>query len=362
MRLKVMISSVRRGLAQERDSLRPVMEILGYDPIRFEDFTPASVPSRAVCIDAVDRCDIYLLLLGELYGDPMPDTGLAPTAEEWKVARGHGKPVVTFKKTGVTAEPRQAEFIGEVEAYSTGIFRGTFTDTADLLGKLKEPLAAAAATLQPMRARRLTESVAVPWRGEDRLYGGTLGVVLETHVVPIGTVDPLRAASFPELTRRLARAGRDSALFDEGEALNFPVTETSVAAEARADGRRREAGLSVTTDRSVTVWEALPSQIGGAIFDEAQIRTRIARDLRLGGGLEVLTSSEATVAIGLNRVNMLGRATGPNSMTYPFVGTSQGPLHLEPIDAIPIGALARIADEVAAELVSRLVLRLNSRR
>lgn len=46
--LKVMVSSVRLGLADVRDAVRPLLVVLGYEPIRFEDLTPLPVPPRAV--------------------------------------------------------------------------------------------------------------------------------------------------------------------------------------------------------------------------------------------------------------------------------------------------------------------------
>lgn len=361
MPFKVMVSSVRLGLAEARDAARPLLEVLGYQPIRFEDITPQPVPSRAVCVDAVNRFDIYLLLLGESYGEPTPDSGLAPTEEEWTVARANGKLIVVFKKAGMTPEPRQAEFIARVESYATGVFRGTFENTADLLGQLRDAMAAAGAALQPMRARPLVTPLTVPWRQGDRFMTGGGGVRLETYLVPVADLDPLRAGSFAELPRRLARAGRDHGLFDEGEALRFLTTEATVAAEAEATGRRPSAGVEVSSRREITVWEALPTQMGGTPFDADVVRSRIARDVRIAAGLNLLTGEEAAVAIALDRLTMLGRATSPTSMEFPFFGRADEPVRLEPTDAVPTAALARVADDIAGELLSRLVLRLGLR-
>lgn len=360
MRLKVMMSSVRRGLAEVRDAIAPVADILGYEPVRFETFTQQPVPPRAVCVDAVKASDIYLLLLGELYGDPMPGTGLAPTEEEWKVARSLGKPIVVFKQEGITPEPRQAQFIAEVENYESGVWRGTFKDIPDLIAKLKSALASAAEFLQPVMLRALAQSVSVPWREPDRgIYTGA-GTVLETHIVPIGAMESVPASAFNELSRILSRVGRDHGLFDDSRALEFPKTESSVGAWAKPDGRQPEAGLRVARNRVISIWESLPSRIGGSILDEAQLRGRVGRDLRIGGALELLGTDEAAVAIGLDRVDSLGIATGPTSMSYPFAGRS-GPLRLEPSDSVPVRAIALGAEEIANELVARLLLRLNER-
>jgi hypothetical protein len=362
MALKVMMSSVRRGgLGPVRDAVRPLLDALGYVPIRFEDETTQPVPSRAVCVGMVKRTDIYMLLLGAEYGDPMPDTGLAPTAEEWAIARHEGKPIVVFEQAGIQAEPRQADFIREVEAYSTGVFRGTFSDTADLLGKLRAALGAAAATIQPMRPRRLAEPVAIPWRPENRDRGRVGGAALETHLVPIGGVERLQASAFRQIARQLGRDGRDAGLFEEGDPLVFPVGEEAVAAELGEGTRNRAAGISITPERVITVWEALPTQVLGAVYDEGQIASRVARDVRLAAGLDLLGCDEVVVAIGLNKVDMLGQVTGPNSMTYPFLGAATGAVRLETAEAYPTASLARIAPELGIELAARLTFRLQRR-
>src|SRR6185369_14651183 len=108
MALKVMLSSVRRGLADVRDSIDPVVKIVKYGVIRFETVVKTPVPPRATCVAMVEESDIYLLILGEEYGDPMPGTGLAPTEEEWTVARNLGKPTVVFKRALMNPGPEQA--------------------------------------------------------------------------------------------------------------------------------------------------------------------------------------------------------------------------------------------------------------
>lgn len=48
-------------------------------------------------------------------------------------------------------------------------------------------------------------------------------------------------------------------------------------------------------------------------------------------------------------------------MTFPFNGRD-GPVRIEPIEVIPLRALVPAADEIANELVARLLLRLRSPR
>ena len=358
MTLLVMISSVRRGgLGSVRDAVAPFLDAAGYAPVRFETETAKPVPSRAVCVDMVKRSDIYLLLLGAEYGDPMPDTDLAPTAEEWSVARNEGKPIVVFKQAGITPEPRQQAFVDEIEAYQTGVFRGTFTDTGDLLGQLKDALAEAAALIQPMRPRQLDHVVGVPWRSGDRAAGWGQPA-LETHVIPVGAIDPLRATALSEVKRQLARVGRDQHLFGDGEALTFPIDEQAVRVERPMGGRLGPAGLSITTGRVISIWEALPTHDFGTVYDEPQVANRIARDLKVAAALGLLASGEVAVAVGIDRVESLGEATGPNSMTFPYMGSGRSDVRLEPSEAYATSALPRIAPELSTELAARLTLRL----
>lgn len=264
-----------------------------------------------------------------------------------------------FRQSGVTPEPRQAEFIATTESYATGVFRGTFIDTGDLLGKLEQALATAAASIQPMRTRTLTEKVAVPWRAEDRRFGGS-GVVLETHVLPVEQVERDRATTLREMPTRLARAGRDHGLFPEGQALSLDTTEHAAVAQTDR-GDRAVSGVASSAERSVTVWSALPTQQLGTVYDEAQIAGQIARDIRLAASLALVASEDAAIAVGIGPIDMLGRVTGPNSMTFPFTGSGRGTARLEPTEAYPTTSLARIAREIGAELAARLTLRLEQR-
>jgi hypothetical protein len=127
-----MVSSVRRGLEEERDSLRGQILALGHEPVFFEDFTAQSVPSREACLTAVETADVYILLLGPYYGTVFPETGTSPTHDEHTVALRRGIPRIVMHKLGVNFEPKQEEFANLVEKYTTGLFRREFTTAAEL--------------------------------------------------------------------------------------------------------------------------------------------------------------------------------------------------------------------------------------
>jgi hypothetical protein len=97
----VFISSVRRGLEAERDYLPALLRAGGHRPLSFEDFTAQPVSSRDACLAGVEQAEVYLLLLGQHYGEPMVDSGTAPTEEEFTVAKRRGIPILVFRKNGV---------------------------------------------------------------------------------------------------------------------------------------------------------------------------------------------------------------------------------------------------------------------
>ncbi len=309
----------------------------------------------------VESSDIYLLILGEEYWDPMPGTDLVPTEEEWTVARNLGRPIVVFEKAGITPGARQEGFIKKAKDYETGAWRHTFTDTADLLSKLQGALAVATEALRPAGSIALAGPISVPWRESGR--GVSAGTILETHVVPVEATRPIPAASLDDLRRTIVRTGEDHALFLLGQAIEFDVQETAVEARGQADGRRPEAGVRIERGRTVSVWESLPtSRMIGTVLDEAQFGRCVARDIRLAAGLGVLDTPTAAVAIGFNDVSMLGV---PNDfgggMTLPFGFSGGKPAQLEPTDAWPMRSLAVGAEEIGRELVAQLMLRLKRR-
>jgi hypothetical protein len=364
MALKVMLSSVRDGLADVRDAVAPVIKILRYGVIRFETVVKAPAPPRATCVEMVQDSDIYLLILGEKYGDPMPGTGLAPTEEEWTVARNLGKPTVVFKRSRMSPSPEQAAFIKRVENYETGVWRYTFNDAADLISQLASALATAAEALQPAVATPLASPVSVPWlESRSGIYTGA-GTVLETHAVPVGCGALLPAATLGDLKRVIAGAGQEGGIFEVGQAIEFTVSEAAVIGRAHRDGRRPEAGVRVGRNRAVSIWESLPTSLHiGALLDEGQFIRRVARALRIAAGLRLLESELVAVAVGFEDVSMLGTsAEFGTGMTLPFAMGGNKQVHLEPTDTWPLRALAVGADDIARELVARLMLRLNERR
>lgn len=365
--MKVFISSVRRGLEAERDALRGLILALEHEPRRFEDFTAQPVPSREACLQGVRDADVYLLLLGERYGDPLPDTGLAPTEEEFAAARARDIPILVFLKRGVTPEDRQKAFIDRVSNYVDGRFRRGFEGVPDLLAAVAEVLRDLASRPTALTWTDLAAPPAVPWRESDRGSLSQGGAEVETYVLPIGTSRRLSATVLSGMPERLARAGRDGGLFGHDRALDLGSTDGDARAAARREARLLDAGIRVGRDRTVTIWEQLPTDMLGAVLDEQDVAARIAKSLRLGADLSLAGTDQVSIAVGLRLGSMtsFGSAAdlGRRSQAQPIGFMTGTPtVHVEPQDSVPASALSGAAGEVATEMARRLFYRVRAIR
>jgi hypothetical protein len=364
--VKIFISSVRRGLEEERDAMPAMIRALGHEPLRFEDYTAKSVPSREACLRGVEDADAYLLLLGERYGDPLLDTGKAPTEEEWTVARRRGIPIIAFRKSGVTPELLQAGFIDRVEEYRTGVFRGSFVGVGDLLAAVAGAIREVALAPPPLVWRPLAAPMTVAWEAGEphRRYGSS--TILECHVLPVAPRDTLPATVLTGLPQRLARAGRDHALFAEERALATGVREDEAWVVAEPQRGEGFAGLRVRRDRSVSLWMQLRSDNLGVILDPDDLTTRMAALLRLAADLGLSTSDEVALGVGLQGLSSVneGRVADLGKRSSASIGFRQADdfARVEPRDAIPLSALAPAAEEIARELATRLMLRFRAVR
>ena len=119
---------------------------------------------------------MYLLLLGGRYGEPIFDSGLAPTEEEFTRARQRGIPMLVFVKQGIEVQPRQQGFIDRVQEYTGGRFRAGFTSAVDLQPKVAAALAEIAAQQAPLAYTPLPANahLVVPWVYGPRRQGRSI--------------------------------------------------------------------------------------------------------------------------------------------------------------------------------------------
>jgi hypothetical protein len=353
--MKIFISSVRHGLEAERDALPGLIIALGHEAIRFEDFTAQPVPSREACLRGVEESDVYLLLIGGSYGDPVFDTGLSPTEEEWNVARRRGLPILVFRKRGVELEHEQQAFVGRVEEFTGGRFRAAFNDTAGLQTEVVRAISELRAVGEPLKWSSLEQDYAAPWINEatKRSYSAA---VFECHVITVAPQRRIGVRDLEPLGPRLTKSGRELGFFGVGDAVEDGNDATRAWAARDAPHRERR-GVSLSRDGTVSVWAELPSDGLGQIFDPRDISMRIHDALLLAYEVAPNLSDVVTAAVGVGPLGMLveGLIDDLGRRNSAALGSTMGSAaRVEPEDSFPRGALVGATQEIAEELTARL--------
>lgn len=367
--MRVFISSVRRGLEQERDALPGLLKAIGFEPVRFEDFTAQMVPSRQACLDAVDSADAYLLLLGPHYGHVFPETGQSATHDEYVRARNRGIPRLVFTKAGAEMDNDQKRFVDEIGDYGAGSFWSTFSDVTDLQTKVAAALREVASQPGHLTYHALREQPSVTWRSDwddpraRRQQNTPTG---ELHVVPLGT-DPIPARVMRTMTDRLITALRSSGAVRVHAGLEPRSDERSATVEIPPPDRRgpidvlrpsHVLGARVQSSGQVSVWWALPTDGMGGILNAADLATNAAASLRLAGLIGVGPAQQLAVAAGVEGSMMsvlegtLGQA-GRSSASFGLRGDE--PVRVHPDESVSPAVLDRGAEEFARDLAVALL-------
>lgn len=246
--VKVFVSSTRAGLADDRNALPGILRLDLHDPVVYQGVRRPGRAEPGACLRAVAGSDAVVLLLGAEYGARMPDTGVSPTEEEWRVARGFEKPVLVFRKRGAEPTAEQSGFVAEVGDFAAGRFWAEFDGVGDLLPAVARALRALGAGPAAPTYEQLPGPVEVPWGTAPRGGVNTAGPLLEVHVVPVGG-RPFPARIMAGLPDRLTEGIRQARVIPAGSAPSGSVpTGPSTTA---TDGWRCCCARPRSTDRSV---------------------------------------------------------------------------------------------------------------
>lgn len=240
--MKIFISSVRRGLEEERDALPGLIRALGHQPLRFEDFTAQDAPSRQACLDGVEASDAYLLLLGPHYGHVFADTQQSATHDEWATASRLGLPRYVFEKSGVNFDPEQEKFARTLGDYATGRFHGSFASGTELLTKATAAIQQLSSSPSSLTFAPLTHDLAILWLENEQPGYGRAAPLLEIHVVPTSG-HRLSSRILEQVAAGLPALARSLGVVSNTEAVDVSQTTEFVALKAkptrRADGTRQ---------------------------------------------------------------------------------------------------------------------------
>jgi len=133
------LSAERRALAAE---LRPVYDLYLYE----EDRARGASPEQR-CREQIARCHVFLGVLGESYGSPLPGDAAQRSIVEWEFdtareARRENLEIMPFVKHGADAggDPRQRSFLGRLTDFRTGLWCRFFDSPQGLVAEARKSL------------------------------------------------------------------------------------------------------------------------------------------------------------------------------------------------------------------------------
>lgn len=139
--LKVFISSVIKGFEQFRNSARDAIIEAGMQPVMAEDpglFPAQSTSPQKACFQGIDDSDVFILILGERYGD-LTESTLSAVEEEYWNARLSEKEIKVFVQS-VDREVEQEELLTRISGWESGHFQNLFNSPEDLKSKVVQAL------------------------------------------------------------------------------------------------------------------------------------------------------------------------------------------------------------------------------
>nr|WP_281497558.1 DUF4062 domain-containing protein [Ornithinimicrobium sp. F0845] len=199
--VRVFVSSLISGYESLRAAAAAAIVTLGNEVVRAEDFQASPDSPQQSCLAGVRDSQAVVLLLGERYGH-VQQSGLSATHEEYREAR-ESRPVLVFVQRDCHPEPKQVEFIREVQGWEKGHFTAEFSDAEDLRTRVTRALHefALANEASPLNENELIERARALLPAQDRSHNP----ILHVGVAPGPVRAVLRPAQLddPQLQRYL---------------------------------------------------------------------------------------------------------------------------------------------------------------
>ncbi len=145
-KLRIFLSSVQKELAEERRSVRdfilndPLLGRVVESVFLFEDLPAADRAPDDIYLAEVERCDVFLSILGNEYGWKNED-GLSPTELEFDCATVLGRERLLFVK-GEVDEGRDPDMLKLIRKAGVQLTRRRFVDMSSLLREVYASLVA----------------------------------------------------------------------------------------------------------------------------------------------------------------------------------------------------------------------------
>lgn len=361
--MKIFISSPISDLQLERQAVKQAILELGHQPVMAEDFHAQPRSSQIACLDGVHQSAAVVLIVGAGYGARQP-SGLSATHEEYREAR-ETRPVFAFIQQSVAREPEQQDFLEEVGAWDTGMFRESFPTPEALRGKVVGALhnwevTLAAGPLDPMALLTRALANVLQYKYGNRVQTPTL--LLAMAAGPTQAV--LRPSELESKTLQddiLKAAMFDHSIFDKGArstaglAGNALVIRQEVGPSVQFDAQG-DLVLQLPAPRAGSAYlgtliqEAFESLAASGLIYAAWLFDRIDPTQRLSHIVPVATVLGASHQTWRTRA---GQAANPNAFRMRMDSENPPPVHLTPAHR-PRPALKQNAGDLAVDLIALL--------
>ena len=358
-KLRVFISSVQKELAEERRALKefllrdPLFSRFVADVFLFEDIPANDQTADSVYIKEVERCDIYLAILGDEYGWKNTD-GKSPTELEFDHATTTHRERLVFVK-GEDDDARDPDMARLARRASRQLTRRRFSDTPCLLREVYASLVDSLEDRGELRSTPFDDSVCV---------GASIRDISTPHVTTfVETAEAkgrltLRGSRAPKAVLQnfnLLRDGKptNAALLLFGKSprqffsnaqvhcFHFLGTEKRkpIASQQPYEGRLLEVIDEAVEfvlgklDRSVGV-RADSTQAPGdfevprSVITEAIVNATIHRNYRNNGFVQVIVYAD--------RIEIWNPGELPSGLTPELLREPHGPIPRNPLIAEPL--------------------------
>lgn len=288
----VFVSSIQRNFEDVRSAAADAIDSYGLHPVTAET-TGASPdsPQRAL-LDEVRDAEIFLLILGPVYGE-RGASGFSPTEDEYNEAVRLGRPVLVLEQS-IDFESAQDEFRARVRGgWEEGRLTGRFESAADIgLAVIR-----ALKTLEGGRRPLTQEELGAAFEKVVDLAAGsgTRGYVASGSKARV-VIAPSRQATVLDaedldddgLIDRILGMTRTSGLTSNAMAITQSVSSEGVEFVAKAEGAWEELQFRVGADGSIVS--------EGAVGGEA---AHFGSGVVMANGLKSLIEKTQTFALAV---------------------------------------------------------------
>lgn len=135
---RVFVSSVMDGFEEFRQAAKKGIVAAGAIPVLIEDFPALPVSPRNACLDGVDSCDIFIVIVGNRGGWTSP-SGKLVVEEEYEEALRRRLRILVFVQDTVRDSDAQ-RLVTTLSDYVGGVLRPNFTTTDELYNIVNQSL------------------------------------------------------------------------------------------------------------------------------------------------------------------------------------------------------------------------------